>query len=70
MVNEGQSRATGALFFLKTGCPNEVLVVSGNRATGQLLISSTGVQYISSLGLDLLFLSVRKFNVSLWWINY
>ena len=33
MVNEGQSRATGALFFLKTGCLNEVLVVSGNRAT-------------------------------------
>ena len=33
MANAGQSQATGPLFFLKTGCPNEVLVVSGNRAT-------------------------------------
>ena len=33
MANVGQSRATGPLFFLKTGCPNKVLVVSGNRAT-------------------------------------
>ena len=29
MANAGQSRATGPLFFLKTGCPNRVLVVSG-----------------------------------------
>ena len=33
MANAGQSRATGPLFILKTGCPNEVLVVSGTRAT-------------------------------------
>ena len=33
MANAGQSRATGPLFFLKPGCPNKVLVVSGNRAT-------------------------------------
>ena len=33
MANAGQSRATGPLFFLKTGCLNEVLVVSVIRAT-------------------------------------
>ena len=33
MANAGQSRTTGPLFFLKTGCPNEVLVVSANWAT-------------------------------------
>ena len=33
MANAAQSRATGLLFFLKTGCPNEILVASGNRAT-------------------------------------
>ena len=33
MANARQTRATGPLFFLKTGCPNEVLVASGNRAT-------------------------------------
>ena len=38
MANARQSRATGPLFFLKSGCPNKVLVVSANR---QLLISST-----------------------------
>ena len=35
MAKVAQSRATGPLFFLKTGCPNEILVTSGNRATGQ-----------------------------------
>ena len=35
MANAAQSRATGPLFFLKTGCLNEILVASGNRATGQ-----------------------------------
>ena len=33
MANAAQSWATGPLFFLKTGCPNEILVASGNRAT-------------------------------------
>ena len=33
MENAGQSPATGPLFFLKTGYPNEVLVVSVNRET-------------------------------------
>ena len=33
MANAGQSRATGPLFNLKTGCPNEILVASGKRAT-------------------------------------
>ena len=33
MANAGQSWATGPLFFLKTGCPNKLLVVLGNRAT-------------------------------------
>ena len=37
------SRATTPLFFLKTGCPFEVLIVLGNRAIGQPLISSTAV---------------------------
>ena len=33
MANAAQSRATGPLFLLKTGCINEILVASGNRAT-------------------------------------
>ena len=33
MANARQSRATSPLFFLKSGCRNKVLVVSGNRAT-------------------------------------
>ena len=33
MANAAKSQATGPLFFLKTGCPNEILVASGNRAT-------------------------------------
>ena len=33
MANARQSGATGSLFFLKTGFPNKVLVVLGNRAT-------------------------------------
>ena len=33
MANAGQSRGTGPLFFQKTGCPNEILVASGNQAT-------------------------------------
>ena len=33
MANAAQSRATGPLFFLKTGCPEEILVASGKRAT-------------------------------------
>ena len=33
MSNAAQSWATGPLFFLKTGCPNEIVVASGNRAT-------------------------------------
>ena len=32
MANAAQSRATGPLFFLKTGCSNKILVASGNRA--------------------------------------
>ena len=36
MANAGQSWATGPLFSLKTGCPNEILVVSGNWATTNL----------------------------------
>ena len=31
MANAGQSRASGPLFFVKTGCLKKVLVVSGNR---------------------------------------
>ena len=30
MANDGQSRATSPLFFLKTGCLNKVLVALGN----------------------------------------
>ena len=33
MANVAQSRATGPLFFLKTGYPKEILVASGNWAT-------------------------------------
>ena len=33
MANAAQSQATGLLFFLKTGCLNEILVALGNRAT-------------------------------------
>ena len=33
MANAGQPQATCPLFFPKTGCPNEVTVVSGNQAT-------------------------------------
>ena len=33
MANTAQSRATGPLFFLKTGCRNKILVALGNRAT-------------------------------------
>ena len=33
MANVAQSWATGPLFFLKAGCPNQILVASGNRAT-------------------------------------
>ena len=32
-ANAGQSWVTSPLFFLKTGCPNRVSVVLGNRAT-------------------------------------
>ena len=44
MANAAQSRATSPLFFLKTGWPNKILVASGNRATGQPLISSTAYE--------------------------
>ena len=33
MADAGQFQATGPLFFLKTGCLNEVLVASANWAT-------------------------------------
>ena len=51
MANAGQSWATGPLFFLKTRCPKEVLVVLGNRATGQPLILGTDLSVVHVTGL-------------------
>ena len=67
MANAGQSRATSPLSFLKTGCLNKVLVVSGNWATANFGHRCGLVLFISDKRVFVVaaFESVRKLSPSL-----
>ena len=55
MANSWQSRATGPLFLLKTGCPNEILVASGQPLISSIVNVWDQIHYLQKISIDLNF---------------